>query len=581
MFNPEDYERNQVQMQQEIPGADGQEVPAQSERYGDFIVRYLENIKNTGEIPEDVDFHEVNEVFGVIYVPLEQIGEIQINGYSYNAIPKCYTYMDLESLNTSGVTRLNNHPYLQLRGSGTLVAVIDSGIDYRNSLFQGTNGSRIVGIWDQELQAQAEEPVPYGRFFSKQDIDRAMAAENPMEIVPSMDTNGHGTRLAAIAAGNYAPMENFSGAAPEASLFVVKLKPAKRYLREFYLYPSDADLFQEDDIMLAISYVIAFARERNMPVSICLGIGSSQGAHIGASYLSQYINSATNYSQVSIAIAAGNEGAARHHHEGTLNSRNNQASVELRVGENEPGFIMEFWGEAPESYHLSIQSPTGENLEISSSLGAVTQELSFVFVETKILVNYVPIERQTGNTLGYFRFLAPAPGIWRIYVKGQDDQSVKFHMWLPVQGLISDDTYFLESSPYHTVTAPGDTMNSTTVTAYQYRDGSLFVQASRGFTPNGMVTPDFAAPGVGIRVPLLNGSYGEASGSSLATAQTAGIAALMFEWAVVRENEPFFTGINVKHYLQRGARREDSMQYPNPEWGYGKIDLYHTFELLT
>ena len=38
---------------------------------------------------------------------------------------------------------------------------------------------------------------------------------------------------------------------------------------------------------------------------------------------------------------------------------------------------------------------------------------------------------------------------------------------------------------------------------------------------------------------------------------------------------------SVKYYLQRGARREENMQYPNPEWGYGKVDLYHTFELLT
>jgi len=63
--------------------------------------------------------------------------------------------------------------------------------------------------------------------------------------------------------------------------------------------------------------------------------------------------------------------------------------------------------------------------------------------------------------------------------------------------------------------------------------------------------------------------------------ETAGIAALLFEWAIIRDNQPFFTGSSVKYYLQRGARREENMQYPNPEWGYGKVDLYHTFELLT
>ena len=66
---------------------------------------------------------------------------------------------------------------------------------------------------------------------------------------------------------------------------------------------------------------------------------------------------------------------------------------------------MEFWGEPPEIYNLSLQSPTGEILDISASLGAVTQELSFVFVETRVKVNYVSIERQTGYTLVYFQFI--------------------------------------------------------------------------------------------------------------------------------------------------------------------------------
>lgn len=71
---------------------------------------------------------------------------------------------------------------------------------------------------------------------SGKDIDQALASGNPLEIVPSVDTDGHGTRMAAIAAGNYFPEENFSGAAPEAILIIVKVKPAKKYLREFYLF---------------------------------------------------------------------------------------------------------------------------------------------------------------------------------------------------------------------------------------------------------------------------------------------------------------------------------------------------------
>ena len=554
--------------------------PAQNEMYADFIVKYMGDFQvDLGNVPGLI-FQKINAIYGVVYAPLTEIGVLNISTYSYSFIPKCYTHMDLGSLSASGITRLQEHPYLQLKGQGTAIAIVDSGIDYRNPLFQNEMGSRILCIWDQTLEGDGTE-VPYGRVFWKNDIDQALASENPLEIVPSTDTNGHGTRMAAVAAGNYFPEENFSGAAPEAMLIVVKVKQAKKYLREFYLFPSEAELFQENDIMMGMDFAVRTANDRKLPLSVCLGIGSSQGAHIGRNPLSIYVDYASQFSLISASIAAGNEGAARHHYAGRLTHRENQASAELRVGNKEPGFTMEFWGEPPEIYNLSLQSPTGEILDISASLGDVTQELSFVFVETRVEVNYVSIERQTGYTLAYFRFIQPAAGIWRIFVQGRDGQNVEFHMWLPVQGLISEETYFLEPSPYNTVTAPGDSLESITVTAYQYRDNSLYVQASRGFMPDGNVVPQVAAPGVQIRVPQLNGLYGLASGTSLSAAQTAGAAALLFEWAVVRGNQPYFTGSSVKNYITRGAKREDRLTYPNRDWGFGRMDLYHTFELLT
>lgn len=553
--------------------------PAQNEMYADFIVKYMGNFQeDLGDVP-GFSFQKINGIYGVVYAPLTEIGTLNINTYSYSFIPKCYTHMDLGSLSASGITRLQEHPYLQLKGSGTAVAVVDSGIDYRNPVFQNEMGSRILCIWDQTLEGDGKE-VPYGRVFWKKDIDQALASGNPLEIVPSVDTDGHGTRMAAIAAGNYFPEENFSGAAPEAMLIIVKVKPAKKYLREFYLFPAEAEIFQENDIMTGMDFAVRIANDRRMPLSLCLGIGSSQGAHIGKNPLSLYVDYISQYSLISVSIAAGNEGAARHHYAGRLTERENQALAELRVGNKEPGFTMEFWGEPPEIYNLSLQSPTGEILDISASLGEVTQELSFVFVETRVKVNYVSIERQTGYTLVYFQFIQPAPGIWRIFVRGRDGQNVGFHIWLPVQGLISEETYFLEPSPYNTVTAPGDSLESITVTAYQYRDNSLYVQASRGFMPDGNVVPQVAAPGVQIRVPQLNGLYGNASGTSLSAAQTAGAAALLFEWAVIRGNQPYFTGSSVKNYITRGAEREERMQYPNRDWGFGRMDLYHTFELL-
>lgn len=582
MLRKEDFEPN-MKTEDKIPGAQS-ENPAQSQRFGDFIVKYMQNVKDTMELFPGTSFQAINEIFGVLYVPLESMGELEVTGTSYNSIPKCYTYMDMEAAGASGITRLHDHPYLKLRGKGTAVAVIDSGIDYQNAVFRNAGGSRIAYLWDQSLEDGTDiagTEVPYGRLFRKNDIDQALAFEDPFSVVPSRDTNGHGTALAGIAAGNMVPGENFTGAAPEATLIIIKVKPAKQYLRNFYLYPPDAEVFQENDVMMAIAFAISQAKKLKMPLSICLGIGSSQGAHLGTNALSQYVDYVANFSQVSVSVAAGNEGNTRNHSTGIFSQGREQIVTELRVAEREQGFTIEFWGEPPEIYELSIQSPTGEILEVSSSIGSRTQELSFVFVETKVYVNYILIERQTGYSLVYIRFFHPASGIWKIFTQARNQQNVQFHIWLPVEGLISQDTYFLEPSPYTTVTAPGDARNSITATAYQHRDGSIYIAAGRGYTPDGMITPHLAAPGVNVKVPLVRGGFGTRSGTSISAAQTAGIAALLFEWAIIRDNQPFFTGSSVKYYLQRGARREENMQYPNPEWGYGKVNLYHTFELLT
>ena len=79
-------------------------------------------------------------------------------------------------------------------------------------------------------------------------IDEALRSEHPLEIVPTMDTNGHGTFVASVACGSADAENVFMGMAPEADIAVVKLKEAKQYLRDFYFIHSDAPCYQENDM---------------------------------------------------------------------------------------------------------------------------------------------------------------------------------------------------------------------------------------------------------------------------------------------------------------------------------------------
>jgi len=57
--------------------------------------------------------------------------------------------------------------------------------------------------------------------------------------------------------------------------------------------------------------------------------------------------------------------------------------------------------------------------------------------------------------------------------------------------------------------------------------------------------------------------------------------ALIMEWAALKGNYTTITGRNIGGLLNRGASRNPNMVYPNPIWGYGKLDLYGLFRQLT
>lgn len=121
----------------------------------------------------------------------------------------------------------------------------------------------------------------YGKEYRKEQIDEALASTDPLSLVPVTDDSGHGTFLAGIAAGRTEEDADFTGAAPSCSLGIVKLHPAKQYLRDYYQIPASATAYQSNDIMTAVTYLRFLAYRHQMPLVICLGLGTNQGSHDG------------------------------------------------------------------------------------------------------------------------------------------------------------------------------------------------------------------------------------------------------------------------------------------------------------
>lgn len=506
--------------------------------------------------------------------------------YNYRSVPKLYglmqEYFSPDSLIESGITQVQREP-LSLTGRNCIIVFIDTGIDYTNPLFRNPDGSsRILAIWDQTIQTGAPpEGFLYGTEYSREEINRALESEDPYAIVPSRDEIGHGSNLAAVAAGSRLGSGlEYLGAAPDADIVVVKLKECKDYLRSFYLVPRGVPAYEESDIMLAVQYGDGFAEVFERPVIFCLGLGTNYGDHAGSSALSRYLSAVAVKRSRAVVVCGGNEGNAAHHYQGNLNNRGNTAenrdAVEIRVGENSDGFLLELWGNVPDVFTVSVRSPGGETIPAIRLGVRDVITYSFIYERTRIAVAGDLVEPASGEELVLLRVQAPTPGIWTFQVEASGEiHNGEFHMWLPITQFMNAEAFFLKPTPYITLTEPAMAADVISVSTYDASNNSFYISSGRGYTRTGAIKPDFAAPGVNISVVR-----GRQTGSSLAAAITAGAVAQFMQWAVVDGNNPFVESREVKNYFIRGASRSFDLTYPNREWGYGRLNVAGIFDAL-
>ncbi len=576
-----------------------------SNDYADWIIDFelTEELINLDTSDLDYCYRQIDRGLGLVFVRRNQMEPIGLLNYSYQRLPALFGLQELMTesvgevfdptpLIASGIRDVQQEP-LNLTGKGTIIAFLDTGIDYQNPVFKKADGSsRILAIWDQTIQ----DGVPpsgfeYGTEYTQEIINQALQNENPFSVVPSRDENGHGTAIASVAAGSRIEGGTvFTGAAPDADILVIKLKECKQYLKDYYLIPDGVTAYQSTDIMMALEYADTFARSFYRPVIFCIALSSSYGSHSGNTPLSNYLNRLANKRSRIFVVGGGNEGNSSHHYEGNLSpadggENETQEEIEIRVGENERGFIAEIWGKSPNVFTLSIRSPGGEELPNTGVRVGRGIEYEFVYERTDITVSYALVEGNTGDELITVRFQNPTPGIWTLILQSESGlTNAGFHIWLPITQFLSSETYFLSPNPNITLTLPSYAENVITVSSYSDRNNSIYVRSGRGFSRGSDIKPDIAAPAVGVSA-VQRGVPGEirirkVTGSAAAAAITAGGVADFMQWAITDRNANYLKSGEVKNYLIRGAIRDGNLTYPNRLWGFGKLSIQGVFDSL-
>ena len=550
-----------------------------NENYFDLIIDT--SIAPTSGIEDNLTL--LNERHSILHVLNNSVDTCNLRMHPYHRFPSLFTLMSTIGLEKSGIAQVQRNPYLALYGRGVIVGIVDTGINYQHPAFRNNDGSsRILSIWDQTIQ---EGNTPFGFTFGSEYerpiINLALSGEEPLAIVPSEDTNGHGTAIASIITGKPSIEDSFSGIATEADLVVVKLKQAKRNIRQFFFVPEDAICYQETDVILGIRYLHSVAQQLKRPLVICIALGTNQGGHDGRGATSNYINYFAQLPGIDVAVAAGNEGNTRRHYYGSVNTAPFFTNFELRVGSREKSFAFEIWPDEPSHLSIEITSPTGEKSGIINPTFGNCVQIDLIFGATKVWVNNMNFEEETGNQLIFIRFQDPMEGVWYFQFINNVKSSFSFHSWLPTGDLISSETYFLKSDPDTTITSPGSSIHPLTLSAYDPVNNSFLVSSSRGYTRTNQIKPTVAAPGYQIPCAASQNSYSTMTGTGAAAAHATGIIAMMLEWAVVRGNYTSMTGNDINQLIIRGATRDEAgTTYPNKMWGYGRININGVFESL-
>ena len=448
-------------------------------------------------------------------------------------------------------------PTSNLTGKEVLVAVIDSGIDYAHPDFCNSDGTtRIAVLWDQTLDMA----------YERETINLALRQESEQEryaICPSRDASGHGTHVAGIAAGNgRASNGRYRGVAYESELIVVKLG-----------VPRETSFPKTTELMSAVDFCIARARQYGKPIALNLSFGNNYGSHSGNSLIETYLDDMANYWKTSIVIGSGNEGSAAVHTAGKL-TLNEEQEVEIAVSAYEASLNLQIWKNYVDEIGVSVIHPGGTAI---GPLQRIQGTQRFQLGETNLLVYYGEPSPYNLYQEIYLDFIPVGSyiddGIWKIRLTPIRITDGAFDMWLPAGNVLNSGTGFLNPVEETTLTIPSTATKVITVGAYDARFDQAAAFSGRGYTrATNQVKPDLVAPGVEIMSCAPGGGYQVRTGTSMATPFVTGSAALLMQWGIVNGNDAYLYGEKMKAYLIRGARKLPGFTvYPNPVLGWGAL----------
>ena len=508
--------------------------------------------------------------------------DVEIDKITFIKDPEGYVLQEISSLQAANIEYVQIQSYFNLTGKGVIVGILDTGIDYLNEEFMDSDGNtRILGIWDQTISSESsrDNNLPYGTFYSEEDINRAIRLSreggDPYTIVPSRDEIGHGTSMAGII-GSSGKNPRLKGVAPDCKFLVVKLAQSLYYKKE---YEIKIPVYNITEIFTGIQYLYSYFLKISQSMIIYLPLGTNRGSHKGTSMLEEFLDSILINRGIALITGSGNEGTALLHGSGTIKPNGQVTTHEFNIDENQKKIIIEAWIQIPSIASVEIVSPTGGTTGIIQPFFGKGDKYDFTIERTTVLVSYYVPEEIYEDSLILIILDNVQAGTWSFKFRGLNNIEGRYDIWLPPKGISKEKTRMIPSDPYGTVTVPGTSASVITVAAYNQLNNTQLIYSGRGFQDNYIDIIDVAAGGVNALTVAPDNKTTLANGTSVAAAIVAGICVLLFQWGIVEGNYPYMFSQTLKAFIARGTRKRKGDTYPNPEWGYGIVDMFNMFNL--
>ncbi len=478
--------------------------------------------------------------------------------------------------------------YQGLKGKNVIIAILDTGIDFRHPDFitytpAGVPTSRIAYLWDTATAFQAGRgsvapfKFPNGSSIGTLYTQAQLTAElrSSTRKIPPTDLDGHGTACASVAAGNGngdmtatgLKRPEVVGVAPEATIIGIRM--GYEGLENSYLLNAMAEWLE--------------SVAKQTPLIISGSFGGHYTGHDGQRVMERQMDARFPLTRPGRALvfAAGNEGTDRIH--AKVNFATERKGVTWNV--RQKTYVNMYFDSADPGIVAigSTTTPLGKNLSVS--VNPITGQ-----IEGRLLV-------------------MPGPG--GIQFANKSGKPVDAHLYFMNRAYGNFDPGSAVQS--HLVGSPGAMANAITVGSYDWNDNFhsggrkvilgtvclddkgvrfpfevswLSCYSSPGPLRTGTVKPEIVAPGqwyqsssakkeggqpAGAHFTLdSTGNYRAMNGTSAATPYTSGIIALMFQ------KKPTLTLGDVRNLFKAHASKTglnpSGPAIPNNNWGYGKLD---------